>query len=292
MKKTNGIILAGGMGSRLWPLTSSFSKHLLPIYNKPMIYYSLSVLMLANVKDILIIVKKSDEKYFKNLLGNGSRFGINISYKIQKKPDGIASAFKIGKDFIKNNNVLLILGDNLFYGHGFSEILNKVIKSNAPTIFYHYLNNPNEYAVLEFNKKTKKPINIVEKPNKFISNYVVTGLYFYTSDVFSKSSRLKKSQRGEYEITDINKIYLNSNKLNFEELGRGFSWFDMGTIDNLLDASHFVQTVETRQGYMIGCLEEIALRNKWITINTINMNLKKNNINSEYSNYIKSIIIK
>ena len=284
MHKTKGILLAGGKSSRLWPSSISFTKHLFPIFNKPMIYYSLSVLLIAKIKDILIICNSEDLPLYKKLLGNGKIFGINISYKIQKKADGIGSALKLGKSFIGKSNVMIILGDNFFYGTGFSELINQVLKSNKSSIFYHYVKNPQNYGVIKLQNKSES-VKIVEKPKKFISNFAITGLYFYTNDVLNLKYKMKKSKRGEYEITAFNKYLLEKNVLNYIELGRGFTWFDMGTEKNILETSEYVRAVEERQGNLIGCLEEISLSNRWITKKNIYKNIE-NNKNSKYSEYL------
>ncbi len=284
-----GIILSGGSGSRLYPITLSISKQILPVYDKPMVFYPLSVLMLAGIKDIMIITNKEYVNIFKKNLGDGSSLGIKISYEIQKKPNGIPEAFLIAKKFIQNQNVLLILGDNLFYGQQIGALLNKPLnKNNGAKIFLHQVRNPNEYGVVEFNKN-KKVKKILEKPKKYISNYAVTGMYMFDQNVISFTRKLKPSKRNELEISDLLNLYLKKNKLSHEILGRGYSWFDAGTHDSLLSASEFVKAVEDRQGFKIGCIEEIAYTNKWIN----KIKLKKiifKYKNSLYGEYLKKII--
>lgn len=264
-KPYKGIILAGGSGTRLHPVTKAISKQLLPIYDKPMIYYPLSILMMADIKEILLISTPHDIDGYKRLLGNGSDFGISIDYAIQPNPGGLAEAFIIGADFIGNNNVALILGDNIFHGEGFSEIM-KQIKENADgaTVFGYHVNDPNRFGVVEFDE-TMKAISIEEKPENPKSNFAVTGLYFYDNRVKEIVKSLERSPRGELEITDINSVYLNEGNLNVKILGRGFAWLDTGTHDSLIEASTFVQIVETRQGLKIACLEEISFDKGWIS---------------------------
>jgi glucose-1-phosphate thymidylyltransferase len=260
-----GIVLAGGSGTRLHPITKGISKQLLPIYDKPMIYYPISVLMIADIKEILLISTPHDIDSYKRLLGDGSSFGISIEYAVQPNPGGLAEAFIIGADFIDDDNVALILGDNVFYGQGFSQVLNEIRESSkGATVFGYHVNDPHRFGVVEFDK-SMKAISIQEKPENPKSNFAVTGLYFYDNRVKEIAKSLERSQRGELEITDINSVYLNEGKLNVEILGRGFAWLDTGTHDSLIEASTFVQIVETRQGLKIACLEEIGFEKGWIS---------------------------
>ncbi|WP_240701300.1 glucose-1-phosphate thymidylyltransferase RfbA [Pseudoalteromonas sp. MEBiC 03485] len=265
LRKTKGIILAGGSGSRLHPITQGVSKQILPIYDKPMIYYPLSVLMLAEIKDILIITTPQDQAQFKTLLGDGSRFGINLSYEVQPKPEGLAQAFIIGEEFIGDDNVCLILGDNIFYGSNFSPKLKAHAKLDQEAyVFAYQVNDPERFGVVEVDENFNG-ISIEEKPLEPKSNYAVTGLYFYDNSVIEKAKKVTPSARGELEITAINQAYLDENRLKVEVLGRGFAWLDTGTHDSLMEASLFVQTVEKRQGFKIACLQEIAYKQGWIT---------------------------
>tara|TARA_E500000178_G_scaffold269090_1_gene266866 strand:+ start:259 stop:1125 length:867 start_codon:yes stop_codon:yes gene_type:complete len=284
-----GIILAGGNGTRLSPLTKVTNKQLLPLYDKPIIYYPLSVLMLAGIKKILIITNPDETTVYKKLLGDGSRFGISLTYKEQKKPEGLPQAFLIGKNFIKKNGVALILGDNFFYGQGLALRLRQSLKRNrGSTIFLYPVKNPSQYGVVELDKKNKIK-KISEKPKKTKSNLAITGLYLFNSKVAKLSEKLKPSSRNELEITDLIKSYKKNNSLKVEQIGRGGSWLDTGTAKDLFDASLFVSTIEKRQGLKIACLEEIAFRNKWITRNSIIKSIKFYG-NCDYSNYLKKLI--
>ena len=284
-----GIILAGGSGSRLRPLTSAFSKQLLPIYDKPMIYYPLSVLMLAGIRDILIISTDGDLDLFKNILGDGSNLGINLQYKIQHQPKGIADAFIIGRDFIGKSRVSLILGDNIFFGFQFSDILEKASRlKNGALILTTFVNNPEEYGVAELDEKGTL-ISIEEKPSQAKSNLAITGLYFYDNSVIDIVKKIKPSKRGELEITDLNKEYMKINSLEVLQLGRGFAWLDTGTHSSLLEAGEFVRTIEKRQGLKIACLEEIAFNSNWIDSNKVISQIDKYK-NSPYGDYLKKLI--
>ena len=264
LQKRKGIILAGGSGTRLYPVTQSISKQLLPVYDKPMIYYPLSTLMLAGIQDILIISTPDDIPRFESLLRDGAQWGLNISYKIQPSPDGLAQAFILGETFIGNDLSTLVLGDNIFYGHNFNELLGNAMKrESGATVFAYHVQDPERYGVAEFDK-TNKVLSLEEKPESPKSNYAVTGLYFYDKDVVTMAKSLRPSQRGELEITDLNRLYLNKEKLNVEIMGRGYAWLDTGTHDSLLEASQFIATIENRQGLKVACPEEISYRHGWI----------------------------
>jgi glucose-1-phosphate thymidylyltransferase len=264
MKERKGIILAGGTGTRLYPITITVSKQLIPIYDKPMIYYPLSTLMLAGIRNVLIICTPYEIQRFTDLLKDGSQWGMNIQYAVQSSPDGLVQAFIIGKEFINNQLCTLILGDNIFYGHDLSNFLVNVgNREEGATVFAYHVEDPSNYGVVEFDDQ-KNVVSIVEKPNNPLSNYAVTGLYFYDTDVCDLAFRIKPSQRGELEITDLNRLYLECGKLKVEIMERGYTWLDTGTHDNLLEASSFVATLQNRQGLMISCPEEIAYLQKWI----------------------------
>ena len=283
-----GIILAGGSGTRLYPLTMITSKQLLPVYDKPMIFYPLSTLMLAGIKDILIISTPQDLPNFKKLLGNGSHYGINLSYAEQPSPDGLAQAFLIGEEFIGNDSCAMILGDNIFYGAGLSKHLREAeSKKVGATIFGYYVNDPERFGIVEFDSNGKA-ISIEEKPENPKSNYCVTGLYFYDNRVVDFAKKVKPSKRGELEITDLNKMYLEDGNLNVVTLGRGYAWFDMGTVDSLAEATEFIKVIETRQGIQIASLEEIAYLNKWIDKETLLESAKKYG-KSNYGQYLLKV---
>ncbi len=284
-----GIILAGGSGTRLYPLTMVTSKQLLPIYDKPMIYYPLSVLMNSGIRDILIISTPQDTPRFKELLGDGKQFGINLSYEIQASPDGLAQAFVIGEKFIGDDSVAMILGDNIFAGHGLKKRLVKASnQEKGATVFGYYVDDPERFGIVEFDK-TGKAISIEEKPSEPKSNYCVTGLYYYDNSVVEYAKNLKPSPRGEYEITDLNRIYLEKGELNVELLGQGFTWLDTGTHESLVEATNFVKTIETHQHRKIACLEEIAYLNGWIAKEELEERYevyKKN----QYGDYLRDVL--
>lgn len=284
-----GIILAGGSGTRLYPLTKGVSKQLLPIYDKPMIFYPLSVLMLAGIRDILIITTPEDQAGFQRLLADGRQFGVNLTYAVQASPDGLAQAFLIGEEFIGKDSVCLVLGDNIFYGQGFRPMLQEATKrKNGATVFGYQVKDPERFGVVQFDD-SRKAISIEEKPLKPKSNFAVTGLYFYDNDVIEIAKQVKPSSRGELEITCVNQAYLERGSLHVELLGRGFAWLDTGTHESLLEASHFVETIEKRQGYKVACLEEIAFNNGWLTVAELRSTgneLKKNS----YGQYLLSLV--
>lgn len=287
-----GIILAGGSGTRLYPLTKVTSKQLLPIYDKPMIYYPLSVLMNSGIRDILIISTPQDTPRFDSLLGNGNQFGVNLTYAVQPSPDGLAQAFIIGADFIGEDSVAMVLGDNIFFGNGLDERLKKAVENaesgKGATVFGYYVDDPERFGIVEFDKNGRA-VSIEEKPANPKSNYCVTGLYFYDNKVIEYAKNLKPSPRGELEITDLNRIYLEEGKLNVEVLNQGFTWLDTGTHESLVDATNFVRTIETHQHRKIACLEEIAFLNGWISeedVLKVYEELKKN----QYGQYLKDVL--
>lgn len=286
---TKGIILAGGSGTRLYPITKGVSKQLLPIYDKPMVYYPLSVLMLAGIRDVLIIATPEDKESFERLLGNGSQFGIRLQYAIQPSPDGLAQAFIIGESFIGDSNVCLVLGDNIFYGQGFTPMLKQAVaRGEGATVFGYQVKDPERFGVVEFDEQ-RCAISLEEKPKNPKSSFAVTGLYFYDNDVIQIAKQVKPSERGELEITTVNQIYLERGDLNVELLGRGFAWLDTGTHASLLEAAQFVETIEKRQGYKVACLEEIALNNGWLSkeqVLRIGQSMSKN----DYGQYLISLV--
>ena len=286
---TKGIILAGGSGTRLYPITKGVSKQLLPIYDKPMIYYPISVLMLAGIQDILIITTPEDKESFERLLGNGSQFGVRLQYAIQPSPDGLAQAFIIGEDFIGNSNVCLVLGDNIFYGQGFTPMLKQAVaRAKGATVFGYQVKDPERFGVVEFDEQ-KRAISLEEKPTHPKSHFAVTGLYFYDNEVIQIAKQVKPSERGELEITTVNQMYLERGDLNVELLGRGFAWLDTGTHASLLEAAQFVETLEKRQGYKVACLEEIAFNHGWLSkeqVLSTGQSMSKN----DYGQYLISLV--
>lgn len=286
---TKGIILAGGSGTRLHPITKGISKQLLPIYDKPMVYYPLSVLMLAGISDVLVISTPEDIEGFKRLLGDGSQFGMELSYAIQPRPDGLAQAFILGEKFIGQSNVCLVLGDNIFYGQGFTPMLRQAAaRQKGATVFGYQVKDPERFGVVEFDEQ-QRVMSIEEKPKNPKSNFAVTGLYFYDNDVIQIAKQVEPSERGELEITSINQAYLERGDLNVELLGRGFAWLDTGTQGSLLEAAQFVETIEKRQGYKVACLEEIALNNGWLSreeVLAIGQTMNKNG----YGQYLISLV--
>ena len=287
-----GIVLAGGSGTRLYPITKGVSKQLLPIYDKPMIYYPISVLMLAGIRDILLITTPDDLQYFKRLLGDGSDFGVNLSYAVQPSPDGLAQAFIIGEEFIGNDDICLVLGDNIFHGMGFTSMLKEAVstakKENKATVFGYWVNDPERYGVAEFDENGNC-VSIEEKPANPKSNYAVVGLYFYPNKVIQVAKTIKPSARGELEITAVNQQFLNDNELKVQTFGRGFVWLDTGTHDSLSEASNYIETIEKRQGLMIACLEGIAYKKKWITKEKL-IEVAKPMLKNQYGQYLMKLV--
>lgn len=284
-----GIVLAGGSGTRLYPITKGVSKQLLPVYDKPMIYYPVSVLMLAGIKDILIITTPDDHASFVRLMGDGSQFGINLSYAIQASPDGLAQAFIIGEKFINNESCALVLGDNIFFGQGFAPVLTRTsANTTGATVFGYQVKDPERFGVVEFDENFKA-LSLEEKPVQPKSNWAITGLYFYDKNVTDYARTLKPSHRGELEITDLNRLYLEQNTLNVELLGRGFAWLDTGTHDSLIEASQFIHTIEKRQGFKVACLEEIAFKNGWLSSQDV-YNEGHKLSKTEYGQYLMGLV--
>lgn len=288
VKKRKGLILAGGSGTRLYPITQAVSKQLLPVYDKPMIYYPLTTLMLSGIQDILIITTPQDQAAFAHLLGDGSQWGISIQYQVQPSPDGLAQAFILGEQFINNHPCTLVLGDNIFYGHDLVQQLQRAYYSKHATVFAYHVHDPERYGVVAFNQH-KQVISIEEKPTQAKSNFAVTGLYFYDEQVCDFAKSIQPSKRGELEITDLNQIYLNHNQLNVELMGRGYAWFDTGTHDSLQDAALFISTLQKRTGLMIACPEEIAFSQGWISADTLEPIAKKL-AKSQYGQYLYQLL--
>ncbi len=290
MKARKGIILAGGTGSRLWPVTVPVCKQLLPVYDKPMIYYPLTTLMFAGIRDILVITTPQDQPRFQLLLGDGSRWGINLSYAVQSRPDGIAHALILGADFIDESPCALVLGDNIFYGAGFAELVSRAATQPSGAVaFAYYVNDPERYGVVKF-ADGNRPVALHEKPSKFLSNWAVTGLYFYDRDVVEIARSVRPSARGELEITAVNQVYLEQNRLHVEKMGRGYAWLDAGTHASLLEASQFIHSIEHRQGLKIGCPEEVAYRMGFITAETLNQFIHQCT-QPDYAGYLKNVLL-